>query len=63
MTKFSTRRAKSKFTPGSLKFTDPRDDRLTLHSSKQPSQKLYLKSIADLSVVCKDALVDVNKNK
>ena len=39
--------------------------RLTLHSLKQPSEKLYiyLKSIADLSVVCKDALADVNKDK
>ena len=30
---------------------------------KQPSEKLYLKSIADLSVVCKDALANVNKDK
>ena len=37
--------------------------RLTLHSLKQPSEKLYLKYIADLSVVRKDALADVNKDK
>ena len=37
--------------------------RLTLHSLKQPSEKLYLKYIANISVVCKDALADVNKDK
>ena len=37
--------------------------RLTLHSLKQPSEKLYLKSIADLSEGFKDALADVNKDK
>ena len=61
VTKFSTRQAKSKFTPGSLTLRDPKEN--TLCPLKQPSRKHYLKAIADVSVVCKDTQADVNKGK
>ena len=52
VTKFSTRQAKSKFTPGWLTLRDPKEN--TLCPLKQLSRKHYLKAITDVLVVCKD---------